>query len=233
MYVILPFEKQFYEEKHDYPVHFVGHPLLDAIADRPEVRPKAFAREHGLSDKPIVALLPGSRKQEITKMLGVMLAVVDKFPDHQFVIAGAPSQELEFYRQFIKLENVSIVQNRTYDLLSVANAALVTSGTATLETALFKVPEVVCYKGNAISYQIGKRLVQVEYISLVNLIMNREVVKELIQDDFNEKSLEDELFRILDHKHREGILDDYFELEKKLGGKGASENTAKLIIQNS
>jgi lipid-A-disaccharide synthase len=233
MYVILPFEKQFYEEKHDYPVHFVGHPLLDAIADRPEVRPKAFAREHGLSDKPIVALLPGSRKQEITKMLGVMLAVVDKFPDHQFVIAGAPSQELEFYRQFIKLENVSIVQNRTYDLLSVANAALVTSGTATLETALFKVPEVVCYKGNAISYQIGKRLVQVEYISLVNLILNREVVKELIQDDFNEKSLEDELFRILDHKHREGILDDYFELEKKLGGKGASENTAKLIIQNS
>ena len=233
MYVILPFEKEFYEVKHGYPVHFVGHPLLDAIANRPEVDLEDFARENSLSEKPIVALLPGSRKQEITKMLGIMLSVVDKFPDHQFVIAGAPSQELEFYRQFIQNENVSIVQNKTYDLLSVASAALVTSGTATLETALFKVPEVVCYKGNAISYQIGKRLVQVEYISLVNLILDREVVKELIQDDFKEEDLADELFRILDHKFRERIFDDYYELEKKLGGKGASENTAKLIIQNS
>ena len=233
MYVILPFEKKFYEEKHDYPVHFVGHPLLDAIADRPPVSLEEFSAEHGLSDKPIVAVLPGSRKQEITKMLTVMLNMVDRFPDHQFVIAGAPGQEREFYQQFIQKENVALVQNRTYDLLSVSNAALVTSGTATLETALFKVPEVVCYKGGEISYQIGKRLVNVKFISLVNLILDREVVRELIQDEFNEENLENELFKILDHKHREKLFDDYYELEQKLGGKGASENTAKLIIKNS
>ena len=233
MYVILPFEKKFYEEKHDYPVHFVGHPLLDAIADRPPVSLEEFSAEHGLSDKPIIAVLPGSRKQEITKMLAVMLNMVDRFPDHQFVIAGAPGQEREFYQQFIQKENVALVQNRTYDLLSVSNAALVTSGTATLETALFKVPEVVCYKGGEISYQIGKRLVNVKFISLVNLILDREVVRELIQDEFNEGNLENELFKILDHKHREKLFDDYYELEQKLGGKGASENTAKLIIKNS
>ena len=128
---------------------------------------------------------------------------------------------------------MALVENRTYDLLSVSNAALVTSGTATLETALFKVPEVVCYKGGEISYQIGKRLVNVKFISLVNLILDREVVRELIQDEFNEENLENELFKILDHKHREKLFDDYYELEQKLGGKGASENTAKLIIKNS
>ncbi|NOQ92560.1 MAG: lipid-A-disaccharide synthase [Flavobacteriaceae bacterium] len=234
MYVILPFEKEFYEKKHNYPVHFVGHPLLDAIADRKQVSPDQFRKENNLNEKPIIALLPGSRKQEITKMLSVMLQMVNKFPDHQFVIAGAPSQDLSFYQQFIKNENVAIVENKTYDLLSLSNAALVTSGTATLETALFKVPEVVCYKGNAISYQIGKRLVKnIKYISLVNLILDKETVTELIQDDFNEKRLENELFKILDHKYREKIFDDYYDLEQKLGGKGASENTAKLIIKNS
>jgi len=231
MYVILPFEKDFYEKKHNYPVHFVGHPLLDAIADRTLIDPSIFAKENNLSDKPIVALLPGSRKQEITKMLSVMLKMVPKFPDHQFVIAGAPSQELNFYKKFIDTENIAIVENKTYDLLSVSTAALVTSGTATLETALFKVPEVVCYKGNEISYQIGKRLVNVKYISLVNLILDKEVVTELIQDEFNEENLENELFKILDHKSREDMFDQYFELEQKLGGKGASEKTAKLIIK--
>ena len=191
MYVILPFEKDFYEKKHNFPVHFVGHPLLDAIADRKQVNPEQFCKENNLNEKPIIALLPGSRKQEIKKMLGVMLQLVDKFNDYQFVIAGAPSQDLDFYKQFIKSENVSIVENKTYNLLSIANAALVTSGTATLETALFKVPEVVCYKGNAISYQIGKRLVKnIKYISLVNLILDRESVTELIQDDFNVKNLD-------------------------------------------
>jgi len=153
MYVILPFEKGFYEDKHNFPVHFVGHPLLDAIANRKPINPLKFAKENGLNDKPIIALLPGSRKQEITKMLSVMLQMAPKFPDHQFVIAGAPSQELSFYMTFLKDENVAIVENKTYDLLSVSSAALVTSGTATLETALFKIPEVVCYKGNEISYQ--------------------------------------------------------------------------------
>lgn len=234
MYVILPFEKDFYEKKHNYPVHFVGHPLLDAIADRKQVNPEQFRKENDLNEKPIIALLPGSRKQEIKKMLSVMLQIENKFNDHQFVIAGAPSQDLDFYKQFIKSENVSIVENKTYDLLSLANAALVTSGTATLETALFKVPEVVCYKGNAISYQIGKRLVKnIKYISLVNLILDKESVTELIQDDFNTKNLENELFKILDHKYRKKIFADYYELEQKLGGKGASENTAALIIKNS
>lgn len=233
MYVILPFEKDFYEDKHEYPVDFVGHPLLDAIANRVPVSLENFSKENQLSDRPVIAVLPGSRKQEITKMLSVMLKMVSKFPDHQFVIAGAPSQDKAFYDSFIEDDNVALVQNKTYDLLSIASAAMVTSGTATLETALFKVPEVVCYKGGEISYQIGKRLVNVKYISLVNLILDKEVVKELIQEEFNEKNLEDELFKILDHKHRDQIFDDYYELEQKLGGKGASDKTAKLIIKNS
>jgi lipid-A-disaccharide synthase len=231
MYVILPFEREFYEEKHDFPVHFVGHPLLDAIADRRPINPSKFAVENGLNEKPIIALLPGSRKQEISKMLSVMLKMAPKFPDHQFVIAGAPGQEMSFYQKFISEENIAIVTNKTYDLLSVSTAALVTSGTATLETALFKVPEVVCYKGNELSYQIGKRLVNVKYISLVNLILDKEVVTELIQDEFNETNLENELFKILDNKEREIMFDQYYELEKALGGKGASEKTAKLITK--
>ena len=231
MYVILPFEKEFYEDKHQYPVEFVGHPLIDAIADRNNISTYEFRAKLGLSDKPIIALLPGSRKQEIKKMLSVMLSVTNYFPEYQFVIAGAPSQDREFYFKFIKKANVSFVNNRTYDLLSMSTAALVTSGTATLETALFKVPQVVCYKGSWISYQIGKRLVNLKYISLVNLIMDKEVVTELIQNDFNTKRLKKELETILDTENREQIYLEYFELEKKLGGQGASENvTAKLIF---
>lgn len=163
-----------------------------------------------------------------------MLQMVPKFKDYQFVIAGAPGQDLKFYQQFTHQNNVSIVENKTYDLLSVSYAALVTSGTATLETALFKVPEVVCYKGNAISYQIGKRLVKnIKYISLVNLILSKEAVTELIQNDFNEKRLESELLHILEEKNRENVFNNYYELEQMLGGKGASEKTAKLIIENS
>lgn len=180
MYVILPFEEAFYQ-KYNYKVHFVGHPLIDAIADRTQVDEHEFRKTHQLNDKPIIALLPGSRKQEITKMLGVMLSLVDNFPDYQFVIAGAPSQEYAFYEAFIKKQNVAFISNKTYDLLSVSTAALVTSGTATLETALFKVPQVVCYKANPISYQIAKRIITLKFISLVNLIMDREVVTELIQ----------------------------------------------------
>src|SRR5690606_21553110 len=147
--------------------------------------------------RPLIALLPGSRKQEISKMLEIMLSITDDFPEHQFVIAGAPSQEEAFYRQFIKTRNVHLITNRTYDLLSLSTAALVTSGTATLETALFKVPEVVCYKGSRISYEIAKRIIKLKYISLVNLIMDREVVKELIQADFNKKNLKRELQQLL------------------------------------
>lgn len=232
MYVILPFEKSFYEDKHEYPVHFVGHPLIDAIGSRPKVSEADFRNDHQLTNKPIIAILPGSRKQEIKKMLSVMLTIVEQFKDYQFVIAGAPSQDYEFYKTYIKKSNVAFVSNKTYDLLSVSTAALVTSGTATLETALFKVPEVVCYKGSWISYQIGKRLVKLEYISLVNLIMNKKVVTELIQDDFNKKRLAKELQLILNEAHRTKIFLDYFELEQKLGGKGASAKTAKLIVNS-
>jgi len=230
MYVILPFEKDFYETKHNYSVHFVGHPLLDAIADRNQVKESTFRKEHQLNDKPIIALLPGSRKQEIKKMLSVMLKMVDKFTDYQFVIAGAPSQHYSFYEPFIKNDTVKFISNKTHDILSVSYAALVTSGTATLETALFKVPEVVCYKGSTISYQIGKRLVKLKYISLVNLILDKEVVTELIQHDFNEKNLEKELAKILNEKHRTQLFLDYFDLEQKLGGKGASAKIAELIL---
>ncbi len=228
MYVILPFVEDFYK-KYDYKVTFVGHPLIDAIANRPQIGERAFREEHHLSDQPIIALLPGSRKQEITNMLSVMLSLVDDFPDYQFVIAGAPSQDYSFYEPFIKSANVTFISNRTYDLLSVAYAALVTSGTATLETALFKVPQVVCYKGSAISYHIAKRIITLKYISLVNLIMDKEVVTELIQNNFNKKTLKKELEIILDEKERSKLFMQYYELEKKLGGKGASEKTAALI----
>lgn len=231
MYVILPFEQSFYEDKHNFPVNFVGHPLIDAISQRENIDLAGFKKEYNLDERPIIAILPGSRKQEITKMLEVMLSITDHYKEYQFVIAGAPSQDLEFYQPFIKDKNVHLVMNRTYDVLSLSSAALVTSGTATLETALFKVPEVVCYKGNFISYHIAKKIVKLDYISLVNLIMDREVVTELIQNDFNTKRLKKELDKILDKNVRERIYGDYYALEKKLGGAGASKKTAELIYK--
>lgn len=231
MFVILPFEKEFYE-KYNYKVQFVGHPLIDGIAGRKQVDEVSFKKEYNLTNKPIIALLPGSRKQEITKMLSVMLSMVDDFSEYQFVIAGAPSQDLCFYQNIIGTRKVSFINNKTYDLLSISYAALVASGTATLETALFKVPQVVCYKGGTISYQIAKRIITLKFISLVNLIMDKEVVKELIQNDFNTKNLKIELTKILDESYREKLFLEYFELEKLLGGKGASEKVAKQIVSN-
>ncbi|WP_242202251.1 lipid-A-disaccharide synthase [Aestuariivivens insulae] len=231
MYVILPFEKAFYKT-FDYDVTFVGHPLIDAISDRKQVDEYEFRKQHLLNDKPIIALLPGSRKQEITKTLSVMLSLVDEYPKYQFVIAGAPSQDFEFYSPFINNPNVGFVNNKTYDLLSVSTAALVTSGTATLETALFKVPQVVCYRGSNISYQIAKRIITLKYISLVNLIMDKKVVTELIQNDFNSKQLKKELDIILDDYERTKFFLDYYDLELKLGGKGASDKTADLIFKS-
>jgi len=233
MYVILPFEKEFYEKKHDFPVNFVGHPLLDAIGDRKRTDSKKFRDEHQLNpEKPIIALLPGSRKQEVQKMLDIMLSIISDFKHYQFVIAGAPSLDREFYEPFLTDPNVSFVHNKTYDLLEVSYAALVTSGTATLETAIFKVPQVVCYRANWISYQIAKRIITLDYISLVNLIMDKEVVKELIQDELTTKNLKIALFKILDGPTRKAQLEAYNILEKKLGGKGASEKTAELIYGN-
>ncbi|MFK7811810.1 MAG: lipid-A-disaccharide synthase [Maribacter sp.] len=233
MYVILPFEKEFYS-KHDYPVHFVGHPLLDAISNRTQVDENDFRAANNLHPtKPIITLLPGSRKQEVQKMLTTMLSVVDDFADYEFVIAGAPSLDHTFYESFLNNPNVSFVSNKTYDLLSIAHAALVTSGTATLETAIFKVPQVVCYKANWISYQIAKRIVTLDYISLVNLIMKKEVVKELIQNDLSTKNLKSELTKILEGNYRNEQLASYQELEKMLGGQGASLKAAELIVANN
>ena len=231
MYVILPFVKPFYK-KYGYEVTFVGHPLIDAITNREQVDEFKFRETHKLGNKPIIALLPGSRKQEITKMLSVMLSIADDYPRYQFIIAGAPSQDYSFYNTFIKSSNVKFISNKTYDLLSISTAALVTSGTATLETALFKVPQVVCYKGSNISYQIAKRIITLKFISLVNLVMDREVVTELIQNDFNKKRLKKELDNILNPETRKHLFLDYYELEKTLGGKGASEKTAKLIYES-
>ena len=234
MFVILPFEKDFYG-RYDYDVDFVGHPLLDMIAVLPEKDDKLFRTENELGGKPIIALLPGSRKQEIKVMLSIMLQVMDDFPGYQFVVAGAPSQERAFYENIIGKANVKLIEGQTHRLLQNSYAALVTSGTATLETALFGVPEVVCYKGSYISYQIARRVIDqsiIKYISLVNLIMDKEVVKELIQNDFTVKNLKKELSRIVDDETcRAQVLHDYGLLKQKLGGAGASKNTAEKIFQ--
>ncbi len=232
LYVILPFEKDFYEKKHNFPVEFVGHPLIDAIHNRKIINNLDFITQNNLESKPIIAILPGSRKQEIAKMLTVMLSIVVDFPDYQFVIAGAPSQEYSFYEQFLTNKNVKFISNKTYDLLSNSRAALVTSGTATLETALFKVPEIVCYKANWFSYQIAKRIITLKFISLVNLIMDKEVVTELIQENFNRKNLKSELIKILEPNYRKNLLEQYDVLEQKLGGIGASHKTARLIVDD-
>jgi lipid-A-disaccharide synthase len=232
LYVILPFEKEFYEDKHHFPVTFVGHPLIDAIHNRTVTNQTDFIKENQLDDKPIIAILPGSRKQEITKMLSVMLSVVDDFQNYQFVIAGAPSQDHAFYQPFLKNKNVHFIANKTYDLLSHSTAALVTSGTATLETALFKVPEVVCYKGSWASYQIAKRIITLKYISLVNLIMDQEVVTELIQEQCNTKNIKVELQKILNPDYRKQLISQYEILEEKLGGVGASKKTAQHIVRS-
>ncbi len=236
MFVILPFEKEFYKT-FDYEVDFVGHPLLDAVEAYVNVKEKLPF----LSDKPIIALLPGSRQQEISSMLPLMLTMQKYYPEHQFIIAGAPAINEKNYQQYIDasptyLSNesrhlpVKIVYNQTYQLLQHAAAALVTSGTATLETALFGVPEIVCYKGGAVSFAIAKKLVKVKYISLVNLIMDKEIVKELIQDDLNERNLKTELDKLLTPESRKRMLSDFDELKLRLGGTGASRKTAALMI---
>jgi len=226
MLVILPFEKVFYK-KFDYEVDFVGHPLLDAIDQYHSKEKQPIIESNG---KPILALLPGSRKQEIDSMLPVMLEAANSFSEYHKIIAAAPGQSIEYYKSFISgLNDVSIIKGKTYEILMQSRAAFVTSGTATLETALMGVPEIVCYKGNAISYQIAKRLVKVDYISLVNLIMNREVVKELIQEEFNTEKLRAEFIKLMSPENLAKLQEAYKTLKMELGGKGASKNAAVLI----
>ncbi len=233
MLCILPFEKAFFA-KHRMEVKFVGHPLLDAIAKRKEFDKKERIKELGLDEeKPVISLLPGSRKQEIKTMLPIMKKAAENYSDYQIAVAGAPSQDENFYREIIDFKKVGFIENRTYDLLEISDAAMVTSGTATLETALFDVPQVVCYKGNWLSYSIAKRLVKVDFIALVNLIMGKEIVTELIQNKLNPKNLKKELEMCLIQSKK--FKKNYALLKKILGGEGASKKAAyhiHKIIEN-
>lgn len=228
MFVIFPFEIDFYR-KFGYEVDYVGNPLMDQIdAFRPD---PVFLANNQLQPKKIIALLPGSRKQEVINMLGIMLTQAPLFPDYQFVIAAVRTLSDEVYSNFSHIPNVKVVYEATYDLLHYSEAALVTSGTATLETALFQIPEIVCYRTSTISYQIAKRLIRIRFISLVNLIMDREIVKELIQENLTADKLKIELESILEGGNkREKMLADYQQLKQTVGTSGASQNAGKKMV---
>ncbi|MGB0916837.1 MAG: lipid-A-disaccharide synthase [Flavobacteriales bacterium] len=222
--VILPFEKAFFA-KHGMDVDFVGHPLIDEI----EVR-----RQHSdIRKENVIALLPGSREQEIKHILPEMLNIQEQFPDYHFIIGKAPGRTKAFYQTRFNLGNALVSEEGTYKLLSRSKAALVGSGTATLETALLKVPQVVCYKANGLSVKIARVLIKVPYISLVNLILDKPAVKELIQAELNSDSIVSELKALLENEQaKEKMQSDYQELWNKLGGTGASKSAAKLIMND-
>jgi len=238
LFSILPFEVEFYE-RHHYPIHYVGNPCVDAVeafkaSDEGAETDEAFRRAYGLSDQPIIAILAGSRRQEIKDNLRVMMKTAQRFNSHQFVIAGVPTIEEAYYRKYIPQEmDVKIIVNSTYRLLRHAEAALVTSGTATLETALFDVPQVVCYYtscGRMVNW-LRKLILKVKYISLVNLVVNREIVKELIGEQMNVDRLEAELRQIVEGgANRSQMLADYAEMRERLGGSGASQRAARQIV---
>jgi lipid-A-disaccharide synthase len=228
MLVILPFEREFYETKWDYKVDYVGHPLAQVVNDFLQTNTEKLTYT-----KPAIAILPGSRKQEIAAKLPIMLEATKAFPDYQFVVAKAASLDDSYYQPFLaNYPTVKSVDNKTYALLSVAQAALVTSGTATLETALFGVPQVVCYKSSSISYEIAKRLITIKYISLVNLIMDKPVITELIQHELTVSNVTKELETILHNKNRQQqIQADYQNLKSLLQqGGNASEKAARLVV---
>lgn len=218
---ILPFEKEFFA-KHGAESTFVGHPLLDELTDS--------IRKSVETEKPVIALLPGSRKQEIKKMLPLMMELADHFIDYQFIIAGAPSIPSSFYRSITGDSYLPISTDKTYEVLKGAKAAVITSGTATLEAAILQVPQVVCYQTSGFSYWIGKQVIKVPYISLVNLILNKQVVAELVQADFNKERLIQEIDKLLNKKKRTVLVNEYKELIVKLGTKGASQRAAKTIL---
>ena len=233
MYVIFPFEKEFYK-KFNYNVDFQGNPLVDALENRTgkDETFSEFITKNNLENKPIISLLAGSRKQEIQMILPIMLRIVDYYKNYQFVIAAAPAIEKEFYQQFINDKNIKIIFGQTYQTVQQSVAALVTSGTATLETALLSIPQVVCYKfkGGKYAYLLGKKFLKVKYVSLVNLIMNNEIIKELIQHNLNINNLKTELNNILfDKKYRQKMLDNYKILKDKMGKSGVSDRVADLI----
>lgn len=236
MFSILPFEVDFYKG-HQYPIHYVGNPCVDSVAAFKEEHKETkedFLAKNDLGNKPIIALLAGSRKQEIKNNLPLMLEASTAFPDYQFVLAGAPGIEHEYYKQFIGDAGVKVVFDRTYALLSYADAALVTSGTATLETALFRVPQVVCYymaAGKFISF-LKKMVLKVQFVSLVNLIAGKEVVKELVAGAMTVNNVKEELSKILyDEKYRADMLQEYDRIIRILGSAGASEHAAKEMVR--
>ena len=230
LYVILPFEKPFFQDKHNIPVDFVGHHLLDEVSHFDAGSETQFRKENNIpAKKPIIALLPGSRAQEVKKMLDVMVATAKQFPEHCFVVAAASQLSDSLFEAL----PVYVVRNSTYKLLTHAKAALVTSGTATLETALFEVPQVVCYKTSGLSYAIGKQLVKLPFISLVNLILDEDAVPERIQSNCNSKQLTTDLVEILSGPKRQAQLDAYKILKEKLGGSGASAAVAQLILERT
>jgi len=231
MFTIFPFETGFYE-KFGYKVDYVGNPLLDVIENRPykDEGFEEFRKRNGLSGKPVISILAGSRVQEIDNCLPVMLSVTGHYPEYQFVIAAAPSVSPDVYLKYTK-GRIPMLFNQTHACLQQSAAAMVVSGTATLETALLGVPQVVCYRGSFLSYQIARRLINVRFISLVNLIMEKEIVRELIQDNFNSDTLKEELDRLLgDNEYREKVVDGMLRLRKNIGEPGASERTARKIF---
>lgn len=233
LFAILPFEKAFFK-KFDYDVEYVGHPLLDAIEQfrATEIDSTSFRETNKLDQRPIIAVLPGSRKQEIRVKLPLMLDALESFDNYQIVIAGAPALDPDFYSPFITNDRIRIIHGETYNILNSAEIGVVTSGTATLETALFQVPEVVCYKGSSISYAIAKRLIKIKYISLVNLILDREVVKELIQHECTASNIRREVETIvIGGTKREKMLAEFATLKKTLGEGGASRQVAQSILK--
>ncbi|HHV00071.1 MAG TPA: lipid-A-disaccharide synthase [Bacteroidales bacterium] len=234
LYIIFPFEKEFYR-KHDFPAIFLGNPLIDHIdAWRATAPDREIIRALlGLDARPVIALLSGSRLQEVSKILPVMAEVSEDFPDYQFVVTAMDHLPARLYEEVSSAYPVRVITGRTYDLLAVAEAALVTSGTATLEAALFDVPQAVCYSTSRLTYRLAKWLIRVRFISLVNLIMDREVVRELIQEGLNSASLHRELEEIVATGYRhERIKDDYRELRTMLGGGGASARVAADMIES-
>ena len=228
MFCILPFEVNFYKS-WGMEVDYVGNPLLDAIALNKN--DDQFKVNNDLDVRPIIALLPGSRKQELDRVLPEMIKTAASFPEYQFVIAGAPTFSLHDYAKYIGDRNIPVIFNATYNLLLNSRAAVVTSGTATLETALLKIPQVVVYKGNPVSIAIARMLVNIKFISLVNLVMDAAIVKELIQQDCNPITMSEELDLLLnDHLYRTGMLINYDELAEKMGSPGASQRAAKLMV---
>ena len=226
MYVILPFEREYYKKKHNLDVHYVGHPLVEIIN-------KEIAKTDLLSlkiTKPVIALFPGSRKQEIKKMLPIFKSVINHFSNYEFIIAGLSTSK-EWYKEILKDDEIKIVYDKTYSLLKKSTAALVTSGTATLETALFNVPQIVCYKSSLFSYLIGKLYVKVKFISLVNIIMDREVVKELIQKDCSKSKIVNELSKLLKNENVLNLKKEYKILRERLGTEKTSLKVAKMITK--